>query len=61
MSFLFGMLFLFLAVLAEYVGRILIEVRERPRFIVSEKLEGAPAATATPPQTLTMTAAAVDR
>jgi len=38
-SFLFGILFLFLAVLAEYVGRILIEVRERPRFIVSEKLD----------------------
>lgn len=43
-SFLFGMLFIFLAVLAEYVGRILIEVRERPRFIVSEKLDANPAA-----------------
>jgi dolichol-phosphate mannosyltransferase len=37
-SFLFGVLFLFLAVLAEYVGRILEEVRERPRFLVSEHL-----------------------
>lgn len=40
-SFLFCMLFLFLAVLAEYVGRILEEVRGRPRFIVSERLQGA--------------------
>jgi len=40
-SFLFCMLFLFLAVLAEYVGRILEEVRGRPRFIVSERLDGA--------------------
>jgi len=38
MSFLFGVLFLFLAVLAEYVGRILEEVRARPRFIVSEQV-----------------------
>jgi dolichol-phosphate mannosyltransferase len=37
-SFLFGVLFLFLAVLAEYVGRILEEVRGRPRFIVSDEL-----------------------
>jgi dolichol-phosphate mannosyltransferase len=61
MSFLFGMLFLFLAVLGEYVGRILIEVRERPRFIVSEMLEGAPAPAGSPAQTLARTAAAVDR
>ena len=38
-SFLFGVLFMFLAVLAEYVGRILEEVRERPRFIISERLD----------------------
>lgn len=37
-SFLFGTLFVFLAILAEYIGRILEEVRERPRFIVSEHL-----------------------
>jgi dolichol-phosphate mannosyltransferase len=43
-SFLFGVLFLFLAVLAEYVGRILEEVRERPRFIISERLSTAEAA-----------------
>lgn len=40
-SFQFGVLFLFLAILAEYVGRILDEVRERPRFIVSERLTPA--------------------
>ncbi|HHH42642.1 MAG TPA: glycosyltransferase [Gammaproteobacteria bacterium] len=37
-SFLFGILFLFLGILGEYVGRILLEVRDRPRFIVSERL-----------------------
>ncbi len=36
-SFLFGVLFAFLAVLAEYVGRIVEEVRGRPRFLVSER------------------------
>jgi dolichol-phosphate mannosyltransferase len=46
-SFLFCMLFLFLAVLAEYVGRILEEVRGRPRFIVSERLQGAAQSAAT--------------
>ncbi|HEY8520173.1 MAG TPA: glycosyltransferase family 2 protein [Gammaproteobacteria bacterium] len=35
-SFLFGVLFAFLAILAEYVGRILVEVRGRPRFLVRE-------------------------
>jgi dolichol-phosphate mannosyltransferase len=35
-SFLFGVLFVFLAVLAEYVGRIAVEVRRRPRFLVRE-------------------------
>ena len=38
-SFLFGVLFVFLAILAEYMGRILEEVRGRPRFIVSERLD----------------------
>jgi len=37
-SFLFGALFLFLGILAEYIGRILIEVRQRPRFLISEEL-----------------------
>jgi glycosyltransferase involved in cell wall biosynthesis len=35
-SFLFGVLFVFLAVLAEYVGRIAVDVRRRPRFLVRE-------------------------
>jgi hypothetical protein len=35
-SFLFGVLFVFLAVLAEYIGRIMVEVRGRPRFLVRE-------------------------
>jgi glycosyltransferase involved in cell wall biosynthesis len=58
-SFLFGILFLFLAVLAEYVGRILIEVRERPRFIVSEKLDAtlASAETSMPTAVNTIVAA----
>ena len=37
-SFLFGILFIFLGLLGEYVGRILLEVRRRPRFLVSETL-----------------------
>lgn len=35
-SFLFGVLFVFLAILAEYVGRVVVEVRARPRFLVRE-------------------------
>lgn len=37
-SFLFGVLFMFLGLLGEYIGRILLEVRDRPRFIVSERM-----------------------
>lgn len=37
-SFFFGLLFFFLALLAEYIGRILVEVRGRPRFIVSDEI-----------------------
>jgi dolichol-phosphate mannosyltransferase len=44
MSFLFGVLFVFLAVLAEYVGRIVVEVRRRPRFLVRETTKPALAA-----------------
>jgi polyisoprenyl-phosphate glycosyltransferase len=38
MSFLFGVLFLLLGLVGEYIGRILIEVRGRPRFILNETL-----------------------
>jgi dolichol-phosphate mannosyltransferase len=44
-SFLFGVLFVFLAVLAEYVGRIIVEVRGRPRFLVAETTRPVVAAT----------------
>lgn len=37
-SLLFGMLFLFLGILSEYIGRIVVQVRQRPRFLISETL-----------------------
>lgn len=36
-SFLFGMLFLILGVIGEYIGRIYDEVKQRPSFIVKNK------------------------
>jgi len=36
LSVLFALLFIYLGILGEYVGRIIIEVRGRPRFIVCE-------------------------
>jgi glycosyltransferase involved in cell wall biosynthesis len=38
MSFLFGMLFIVLGIVGEYIGRILVEVRGRPRYLVSEEI-----------------------
>lgn len=37
LSFLFGVLFIIVGFLGEYIGRILVQVRSRPLFIVSEK------------------------
>jgi dolichol-phosphate mannosyltransferase len=38
LSFLFSVLFVYLGVLGEYVGRIFLEVRHRPRYLVSERI-----------------------
>jgi polyisoprenyl-phosphate glycosyltransferase len=38
-SLLFGILFILIGILGEYIGRILYEVRGRPRYIVSETVE----------------------
>jgi len=38
MSFLFGVTITCLGVVGEYVGRIYNEVKQRPTFLVSEKL-----------------------
>ena len=43
-SFLFAVLFVFLAILAEYVGRIMVEVRRRPRFLVRDTTRALAAA-----------------
>jgi glycosyltransferase involved in cell wall biosynthesis len=49
MSLLFGILFIFLGLLGEYVGRVLVQVRERPLFLIeasvglNEKMSATPA------------------
>ena len=37
-SFLFAILFLYLGLIGEYLGRALVEVRDRPRYLVRERL-----------------------
>jgi polyisoprenyl-phosphate glycosyltransferase len=37
-SFLFGILFLILGIIGEYIGRILEEVRRRPRYLIHERV-----------------------
>lgn len=37
-SFLFGILFILLGVIGEYIGKILDEVRQRPRYIIHENV-----------------------
>ena len=36
MLFLFGLNFAFLGVLGEYIGRIFLETKQRPNFIIEE-------------------------
>jgi len=40
-SFLFGVLFVYLGLLGEYIGRILVESRRRPRYLVSDTTDDA--------------------
>ena len=37
-TFLFGILFMLLGIIGDYIGRILIEVKGRPRYLVSESV-----------------------
>lgn len=38
LSFLFGILFILLGLIGLYIGKVLVEVKRRPRFLVSEAL-----------------------
>jgi len=42
-TLLFGVLFVLLGIVGEYIGRILVEVRRRPRFLVREEVGTPPA------------------
>ena len=48
MTLLFGVMFILMGILGEYLGRILLEVRGRPRFIVADAI-GEPAGAEPPP------------
>lgn len=48
-SLLFGVLFILLGIVGEYVGRIMIEVQQRPRFLVSQAV-GLTAVEGRPPR-----------
>lgn len=37
-TFMFGILFILIGVLGEYLGRVLIEVRKRPRYLINEMI-----------------------
>lgn len=41
-ALLFGILFVLVGVLGEYLGRILVEVKARPRYLVRERVGGEP-------------------
>ncbi len=38
-TLLFGVLFILIGIVGEYVGRILMQVQDRPKFIISERVE----------------------
>ena len=38
LSLLFGILFILLGVVGEYIGQILVEVKSRPRFLITEEV-----------------------
>lgn len=38
LSLLFGVMFILMGIIGEYLGRILIEVRERPRYIIGDRV-----------------------